>query len=52
MLTNNLATNETFYKGKLRYNLDADLAPISLTHSTAHTLLVRKRPARTVLTLA
>jgi len=40
LITNNLATNETLYEGKLRYHLDTDIAPISLTHRTAHTLLV------------
>jgi len=40
LVTNNLAANETLYKGQLRYRLNTDLAPVSFTHSVAHTLLV------------
>ncbi|WP_170235386.1 Bug family tripartite tricarboxylate transporter substrate binding protein [Verticiella sediminum] len=48
LATNNLAFNETLYEGKLNYRLDADIAPVSLTHSTAHTLLVHPAvPANT-----
>ncbi|OZI37865.1 hypothetical protein CAL29_05720 [Bordetella genomosp. 10] len=48
LATNNLAVNETLNKGKLRYKLDTDIAPISMTHRTAHTLLVHPSlPAKT-----
>lgn len=48
LILNNLAVNQTLYKGKLPYDIYTDLVPISLTHGNAHVLLVHPSlPANT-----